>query len=360
MGILLITNMVVRQGLKRQKHNQQKIIHWFISLCYTITDAIVLYIVFNTLKPNSMLQVLICSMAAHFALQLGNFLAPALFLFLISWISPFLPILFAIIGISSYLFLQATKRQHENSRLETLAELVAFTAKPQSEVAELLITSTAKLAADWHEKQPTTQQEIEVWYCNNAPFYIYDLSQYHLAYKHIVFTLDVISMANGRVLDYGAGIGDLALALAKKGATVTYFDVEGESKQYAKWQAERQGLSLNFASTHVELMQEVFDTIIILDVLEHLFTPLEVLDFLLQRLSVGGMLIVSAYFGATQAHPMHLDHQLDVGQYLHSQGLIDAKGFYLRFFASEAMRRKPMYIYRKPSLSLSPNYMVAE
>jgi SAM-dependent methyltransferase len=238
----------------------------------------------------------------------------------------------------------AKKRNEQNSE-ETVTELAAFTGKNRDEVEQLLATSTGKLAADWNSRRPESREEVEGWYRENSESYIYDLAQYHLAYKHIVFTLDVMSLAQGRVLDYGAGIGDLALALAESGREVTYFDVEGKSKKYARWQAERRKLNLTFASSDDELQGKKFDTIIVLDVLEHLFEPEKTLDLLLSKLAEGGTLIVSAYFGATKAHPMHFDHKLDVAGLLASRGLSNAKGISLRLFGSEAMRRHQMLIY---------------
>jgi hypothetical protein len=112
------------------------------------------------------------------------------------------------------------------------------------------------------------------------------------------------------------------------------------------WQARQRNINLSFASFHSELDGKSFDTIIVLDVLEHLFEPEQALEFLLSKLADGGLLIISAYFGATKAHPMHFDHKLDVEKLLAVRGLSDAKGIYLRLFGSEAIRRRQMFVYQ--------------
>ncbi|MEW6733991.1 MAG: methyltransferase domain-containing protein [Acidobacteriota bacterium] len=356
-ALLLGTNLTIRYLLKRQGWGRQ---YRWLGLCYLLADAVMLYIVFQAFLPNPILAALLTALAAHLAIQLEVKLPALLLLLLLNWNALPAMILFLICYGVSYSLTIAGAQHNKQNHKQAVVALMGFTGESQEKIAELLLTSTGKLAADWQRKQPQTREAVEAWYRDNAQYYIYDLAQYHLAYKHIIFTLDVLSLARGRVLDYGAGIGDLALALAIQGCQVTYFDVEGESKRYAQWQTQQHNLTVTFASEHREIAAESFDTIIILDVLEHLYEPAEVLEFLLARLADGGTLIASAYFGATKAHPMHLDHKLDIADFLRTRGLCDAKGVYLRFFGSQAMRRRPMFVYRKPRQLTNITSRVAE
>ncbi|MBL8151931.1 MAG: methyltransferase domain-containing protein, partial [Blastocatellia bacterium] len=254
-----------------------------------------------------------------------------------------------LLVVGSFLLRKLSIDQNRLNYANSVKSLVGFTTLPKEQVEELLLTSTGKLATDWHKKAPKTEEEVEKWYADNSTYYIYDLAQFHLSYKHIVFTLDIIKLAKSRVLDYGAGIGDLSIALAKEGREVTYFDVEGQSKKYAQWQAENFNVKLDFATSHRQLEDKKFDTIIVLDVLEHLYRPEEILDYLTEKLDEGGLMIVSAYFGATKAHPMHFDHKLDVEKYFLERRFHNAKSFWLKLSASESMRRPQMFVYQKRS-----------
>lgn len=352
--LMIVINLLVRISAKKLDLNRLHYYRWFGTI-YAVADGVALYLLFQSYQPNILLQALLCALAAHLAIQLNAMLPMVIFLGSMGFQSTPATLLFFVITAVSYGLTQAVRSRNHQNLNQTITDLIAFTGEEQGKVAELLLKSTGQLAANWHAANPQGKAAVEQWYCDNSPYYIYDLAQYHLAYKHIVFTLDVMSLSGGRVLDYGAGIGDLSLAMAERGANVTYFDVDGQSKEYARWQARQRNLKLNFASTHAELANQQFDTIIVLDVLEHLFEPEPVLEFLNEKLADGGLLIASAYFGATKSHPMHLDHKLDVAKWLSSHRLDDAKSWYFRYFASEAMRRGPMFVYRKQGRSIAEN-----
>jgi SAM-dependent methyltransferase len=239
-----------------------------------------------------------------------------------------------------------SRRRHQLNERETLETLSDFTGEDPEEVQSLLVTSTGTLARNWHAAPPKTEAETIAWYEDNAQYYIYDLSQFHLTYKNIAFSLDVLGLLRGRVLDFGAGIGDIALEAAARGFETTYFDVDGESQRYARWRARERGLRMQFASERDAIIH-VYDTIICLDVLEHVSDPEETLEFLVSHLAPGGRLIASIAFGPTKAHPMHFDHTLDVPAWLKARGFKDVKGIGLRFLASDAFRKSNVIVFEK-------------
>jgi hypothetical protein len=240
-GLLLVANTAVHFWIKRNR-GELASSSWIGSL-YAVVDGLGLYLIFEAINLDLVSKTLICGLAAHLALQLNaSLLAIGVLGSINSEAAPDLVMFLMLAGASYGLTLMAARRNEQNVE-ETVNELAEFTDQSREEVERLLSTSTGKLAADWHKKQPQSREAVETWYQDNSQFYIYDLAQYHLAYKHIVFTLDVMSLARGRVLDYGAGIGDLSLALAERGCDVTYFDVEGRSKQYARWQARQRNMA---------------------------------------------------------------------------------------------------------------------
>ncbi len=247
---------------------------------------------------------------------------------------------------ASLVLIWMSRRRHLLNERETLETLSDFTGEDPEEVQGLLVTSTGTLARNWHAAPPKTEAETIAWYEDNAQYYIYDLSQFHLTYKNIAFSLDVIGLLRGRVLDFGAGIGDIALEAAARGFETTYFDVDGDSQRYARWRARERGLRMQFASERDAIIH-VYDTIICLDVLEHVSDPEETLEFLVAHLAPGGRLIASIAFGPTKAHPMHFDHTLDVPAWLKTRGFRNAKGIGLRFLASDAFRKSNVIVFEK-------------
>jgi SAM-dependent methyltransferase len=236
---------------------------------------------------------------------------------------------------------------HQSNVSATVDDLTTFAAVTPEYAEEMLETATGILARNWTIDPPVEPEAVGHWYEANSEYYLYDLAQFHLAYKHIRFMLDIIELSGGRVLDYGAGIGDLSLELSRRGHDVTYLDVDGRTKAFARWRAERDWLPVTFAS-ELDEVEGPFDTIVSLDVFEHLAEPLPVVDGLIEKVAPGGRMIVTAYFGATKSHPMHFDHDIDLGAYLRAAGLIDRKTFAMKHLRSEFLGKRGVLVFEKP------------
>jgi len=250
--------------------------------------------------------------------------------------------------------LQIARRRFETNWQSAVSGLSDFTGRSPEEVSHLIKTAEDVLAQKWREAglDESDKEGLRQWYKDVSFYYLFALAGFHQLYNHIAFTIDVLKMASGKCLDYGAGMGDLTLEMARRGHSTTYFDVDGESKAFAEWRAGQTGLKLNFVTNREQLQAEVaksgkFNTIVSLDVLEHLPDIENELNFLTSILETGGKLIFSIPFGSTDAHPMHLDHNLDVIAYLASHGLKDKKSFWLRLISSEPLRDKGLLIYEK-------------
>jgi SAM-dependent methyltransferase len=253
----------------------------------------------------------------------------------------------AVVASGTLVLAQMAGRQHLANVSATVDELTAFALVTPEYAEEMLVTATGILARNWNEDPPLDPDSVGRWYEANSEYYLYDLAQFHLAYKHIRFMLDIVELADGRILDYGAGIGDLVLELARRRHDVTYLDVDGRTKAFARWRAERDWLPVTFAS-NLDEVDGPFDTIISLDVFEHLAEPLPVVDGLVEKLAPGGRMIVTAYFGATKSHPMHFDHDIDLGAYLRAAGLVDRKSFAMKHLRSQFMGKPGVLVYEKP------------
>ncbi|MEO6359505.1 MAG: bifunctional 2-polyprenyl-6-hydroxyphenol methylase/3-demethylubiquinol 3-O-methyltransferase UbiG [Sphingomicrobium sp.] len=94
-------------------------------------------------------------------------------------------------------------------------------------------------------------------------------------------------------LDVGCGAGLLTEPLARMGATVTGIDAAPELVAAAGEHAARQGLEIDYRATDVADIEEQFDLVTSLEVVEHVADPAAFVKALARRLAPGGLLILS-------------------------------------------------------------------
>jgi 2-polyprenyl-3-methyl-5-hydroxy-6-metoxy-1,4-benzoquinol methylase len=231
-----------------------------------------------------------------------------------------------------------------------LRELTDFTSYPAEQIKHLWATSNQQLAENWQQAKPAEDnpEQMAEWYRQNSELYLFAISAYNLEYKRIRSNLKVLRLARGATLDYGAGNGEILLELARRGQRAAYYDVEGVTMRFAQQRAARQGLAIDFFHTKDALAeaarQNGFATVFSFDVLEHLPDLPSELNFLSSLLSPGGLFVFDVPAGSTKAHPMHLNHNLDVLAFMHGKSLIDERGLMLRL----PFRKEEKYVFRRP------------
>lgn len=94
-------------------------------------------------------------------------------------------------------------------------------------------------------------------------------------------------------LDVGCGAGLLAEPLARLGADVTAVDAARECIEIARDHAAGQGLRIDYRAGGVEEVEGRFDLVTAMEVIEHVADPQQFVDQLADRLSPGGLLILS-------------------------------------------------------------------
>lgn len=267
----------------------------------------------------------------------------------------YLILLTLLTTIATAWLVRSAVRQARANYLATVQDLREFTGLSQEETEQRLMSSRAALVESWQREKPSEDDPAALarWYADNSMPYLFDIARFHLTFKHITFTLDVIRLSGSHCLDYGGGSGALSLALAKAGKQVVYFDVPGESRRYAEWKAQRAKVSICFTSEreriHEAAAEQAFDTVISLDVLEHLPNLASELEFLDSVLTPNGTMLLTVPVGATQSHPMHLAHSVDTRQFLSGRGYSEAKLVRDKLLGSEILRKRECVYMRKPS-----------
>jgi 2-polyprenyl-3-methyl-5-hydroxy-6-metoxy-1,4-benzoquinol methylase len=110
-------------------------------------------------------------------------------------------------------------------------------------------------------------------------------------------------------------------------------------------------LKIDFFSSKEALAQAArqrgFATVFSFDVLEHLADLPGELSFLASLLGPGGLFVFDVPAGSTKAHPMHLNHNLNVLEFMTAKGLKDERGLLLRL----PLRKEEKFVFRKEAVS---------
>jgi SAM-dependent methyltransferase len=189
---------------------------------------------------------------------------------------------------------------------EIIGDIQAYFNLDRKEVIWLM-RSGGRLNSDfWKIMNPKTDQEKDEFY-QLTPFYIFDLSWWHMTRFQRNFRGNVSSHAKGSLLDYGGGIGDFSAKFRKAGFFVDYADVEGRTFEFAKWLFARRGLEVGMINLSREQLAKSYDTIFCIDVIEHVPDAKSVLETLSRHLNPGGKLIITGLKinEESNIHPMH-------------------------------------------------------
>ncbi len=159
---------------------------------------------------------------------------------------------------------------------------------------------------NWDEASKFYQENV-------GEAYLFDLATWHLtSMDYIGDTLRLIAdRSQGRVLDFGGGIGThaIAAALCPNVSEVIYCDINPINYNFVKYRIQQLGLESK-VSCCLELdASKTFDTINCFDVMEHLPDPSDILLEFHRILNPSGRMVTNWYFskGENQEFPFHLD-----------------------------------------------------
>lgn len=144
-----------------------------------------------------------------------------------------------------------------------------------------------------------------------------DLAAWHISSKdYIADTLKLQQrFSRNLVLDFGGGIGTHALAnaMSKKVEHVFFVDINQTNRDFVEYRAQKLGLSnkLTFCKTIQETKISRFDTIVCLDVLEHLADPAFQIDNFHKIMGPNSIGLFNWYFykGENNEYPFHVDDE---------------------------------------------------
>ena len=145
--------------------------------------------------------------------------------------------------------------------------------------------------------------------------HLIDLASWHINSSHYI--ADTLRLQQkfvyGKVLDFGGGIGTHALAASFLPGVdhVWFVDLNPQNRSFVEQRAKQLGIE-DQISVHRDLESTsnvIFDSIVCLDVLEHLPDPSKQLEIFLELLSPKGIALMNWYFykGKKGEYPFHFD-----------------------------------------------------
>ena len=150
-----------------------------------------------------------------------------------------------------------------------------------------------------------------------------DLAAWHISSKdYIADTLKLQQrFSRNLVLDFGGGIGTHALAnaMSTKVEHVFFVDINKTNRDFVEYRSKKLGVGnkLTFCKTIQETKISRFDTIVCLDVLEHLSDPAFHLDTFHKIMGPKSIGLFNWYFykGENNEYPFHVDDEQIVEQF---------------------------------------------
>jgi len=145
--------------------------------------------------------------------------------------------------------------------------------------------------------------------------HVADLAAWHITSRdYIADTLKLQQrFSRDLVLDFGGGIGTHALAnaMSSKVEHVFFVDINDTNRNFVEFRAKKLGVEkkLTFCKTIKDAQISKFDTIVCLDVLEHLADPGSQIEIFSEIMDSKSIALFNWYFykGEENEYPFHID-----------------------------------------------------
>ena len=156
--------------------------------------------------------------------------------------------------------------------------------------------------------------------------HVADLAAWHITSKtYIADTLKLQQrFSKDLVLDFGGGIGTHALAnaMSSKVEHVFFVDINETNRKFVKYRAKELGVEkkITFSNTIADTQISKFDTVVCLDVLEHLADPANQIKIFKEIMDYDSIALFNWYFykGEKNEYPFHIDNALVLDRFFNT------------------------------------------
>lgn len=166
------------------------------------------------------------------------------------------------------------KKRIEVGKSEIFKDLVEYTKLHPQLVARRCDYAATELAILWRNKKSIIE------YYTSTDLYIFDLTKYQLLLESGNLIDQMITQIKDlglkKILEFGGGIGQFSILCDRNGLDVTFYELMGKTKDYALWRFKKHNCS-RIEVAEKDLLDKKWDMVNIMDVLEHLEEPQQVL-----------------------------------------------------------------------------------
>ena len=156
--------------------------------------------------------------------------------------------------------------------------------------------------------------------------HVADLAAWHITSRdYIADTLKLQQrFSKDLVLDFGGGIGTHALAnaMSSKVEHVFFVDINETNRKFVEYRANELGVEkkITFCNKIQDTQISKFDTVICLDVLEHLADPSTQIKIFKEMMDYDSTALFNWYFykGEKNEYPFHIDDDLVVERFFNT------------------------------------------
>lgn len=175
-----------------------------------------------------------------------------------------------------------------------------------------------------------TKPDVDEFY-RKCRYYIYELPLWNAERNRpkylCLICLPYLKAHNyKKVMDFGAGTGDLCIELAKIGLDVIYCDRGDNLFNFAKWRFERRNLPVKMVRG-IDNINEIYDCIFSFDTFEHIKDLPEVFKELIKYIKPEGSLIFS---GAFSGGTLHLEENEKYNEFKELDKLMQNHGLFFQ------------------------------
>ncbi len=204
-------------------------------------------------------------------------------------------------------------KEFQDDAFNLKSHLIEFLSIEESDLEEFLANAKINLASlhpgDALSEVSDFYEEIV------GDRHLADLAAWHISSKdYIADTLRLQQrFSRDLVLDFGGGIGTHALAnaMSSKVEHVFFVDINQTNRTFVEYRAKKLGVEnkLTFCKTIQETEISKFDSIVCLDVLEHLSDPVSQLDIFYKIMDSNSIALFNWYFykGENNEYPFHIE-----------------------------------------------------
>ncbi len=177
--------------------------------------------------------------------------------------------------------------------------------------------------------------------------HVADLAAWHITSKdYIADTLKLQQrFSRDLVLDFGGGIGTHALAnaMSAKVEHVFFVDINETNRNFVEYRAKELGVEkkLTFCETIKDTQMSKFDTIVCLDVLEHLADPASQIEIFNEIMDSNSIALLNWYFykGEENEYPFHIDDAKVVENFFKKLQLLFLEVFHPNLITTRAYKK---------------------